>query len=123
MQRYGQLSVLQGDAMFLSSQGYGRLLMAITQELNALQVTRDQYVNALQTPYYPQTQGPAPQPAPGAPAPSSSGEDLRAWLARSSAEQDKTRRWMVGDCIYCGLPTEGSSKCPHCGRYQSPTGG
>jgi hypothetical protein len=119
MQRYGQLSVLQGDAMFLSSQGYGQLLMAITQELNAIQARRDQYVNALQTPHYPQTQAPAPQPAPNAPAQSSpGGEDLRAWLAASSAAQEKTMRQMVGACVYCGLSTEGSSKCPHCGRYQ-----
>ena len=48
MQRYGRLSALQGDAMFLNSQGFGRLLMAINQELNTILATRDQYVNAMQ---------------------------------------------------------------------------
>jgi hypothetical protein len=119
MQRYGRLSVLQGDAMYLANQGNGRLLMAVNQELNAILATRNQYVNALQAPYYPQNPAPAPQPAPSAPVPSfRSPQDLQAWLARSSAEQDKIRRRMVGDCVHCGLPTEGSSKCPHCGLYQ-----
>jgi hypothetical protein len=119
MQRYAQLSVLQGDAMFLNSQGYGRLLMAVNQELNAIQAAQRQYVSTLQEPYYPQAPAPAPQPAPNAPMPSSSGpENLQTWLARSSAEQDKIRRRMVGDCVHCGLPTEGSLRCPHCGLYQ-----
>ncbi len=119
MQRYGQLSVLQGDATFLSSQGYGRLLMAVNQELNTIMVTRDQYVNALQAPHYPQTQAWAPRPAPSAPAPSSSGPyDLATRLAMASAKDDAIRRKMVGDCVHCGQPTEGFSKCPHCGLYQ-----
>jgi hypothetical protein len=118
-QRYGQLSVLQGDAMFLNSQGFGRLLMAVTQELNAIQATRDRYVRELQAPYYPQPPQPSPQPPPSAPGPSSSSpEDLIARLDRSSAEQEKIRRKMVGDCVHCGLPTQGSARCPHCGLYQ-----
>jgi hypothetical protein len=119
MQRYGQLSVFQADAAFLSNQGYGQLLMAVNQELNAILVTRDQYVNALQAPPYAQMPAQAPQPAPNAPMPPFSGpDDVRAWLARSSAEQETARRRMVGDCIHCGLPTEGSPRCPHCGLYQ-----
>jgi hypothetical protein len=126
MQRYGHLSVLQGDAMFLNSQGYGRLLMAVNQELNTILATRDQYVNAMQSqqplpaaPPLPAAQSPpaAPQPPPAAPAPSGGG-DVREWLARSSAKQDEIRRRMVGDCIHCGKPLEGRALCPHCGRYQ-----
>jgi hypothetical protein len=118
MQRYGQLSVLQGDAMFLNSQGYGQLLTAINSELGAIQARRDQYVAALQAPYYPPPSAPAPPPVPSAPSPSPRGQDVLAWLDRSSQEQDAARRRMVGDCIYCGLPTEGFARCPHCGRYQ-----
>ena len=114
MQRYGRLSALQGDAMFLNSQGYGRLLMAVNQELNTIQATRDQYVNAMQNPQPP---APAPPPAPTAPAPSGGG-DVREWLAQSSAKQDEIRRRMVGDCIHCGKPLEGRALCPYCGRYQ-----
>lgn len=114
MQRYGRLSALQGDAMFLNSQGYGRLLMAVNQELNTILVTRDQYVTAMQNPQPPSA---APPPAPTAPAPSGGG-DVREWLARSSAKQDESRRRMVGDCIHCGKPLEGRALCPHCGRYQ-----
>jgi hypothetical protein len=115
MQRYARLSVLQGDAMFLNSQGYGRLLTAVNQELNTIQTTRDQYVNAMQNPQPP----PAP-PAPPAPPPSApfGGGDVREWLAQSSAEQDQIRRGMVGDCIHCGRPLEGRTLCPYCGRYQ-----
>jgi hypothetical protein len=113
MQRYGRLSALQGDAMFLNSQGYGRLLVAVNQELNTVLATRDQYGNAMQNPPPPA----APPPAPTAPAPSREG-DVREWLARSSAQQDETRRRMVGDCIHCGQPLEGRALCPHCGRYQ-----
>ncbi len=57
MQQYGRLSALQGDAMFLNSQGYGRLLMAVSQELNSILASRDHYVNAMQN----------PQPPPAAP--------------------------------------------------------
>jgi hypothetical protein len=113
MQRYGRLSALQGDAMFLNSQGYGRLLMAVSQELDTIRATRDQYVNEMQNPQPP----PASTPAPTAPAPSGGG-DVREWLARSSAEQDRIRRGMVGDCIHCGKPLEGRAPCPYCGRYQ-----
>ena len=109
MQRYGRLSALQGDAMFLNSQGYGQLLMAVNQELNTITATRDQYVNAMQNPQ--------PQPAAPPPAPSGGG-DVGEWLARSSAKQDEIRRRMVGDCIHCGKPLEGRALCPHCGRYQ-----
>ena len=114
MQRYGRLSALQGDAMFLSSQGYGRLLMAVNQELSTIQATRDQYVNAMQNPQPPPA---APPTAPAAAAPSGGG-DVRDWLARSSAKQDEIRRRMVGDCIHCGNPLAGRALCPHCGRYQ-----
>jgi hypothetical protein len=48
MQRYGQLSVLQGDAMFLNTQGYGRLLSLVQQQLNAILTTRNQYLASLQ---------------------------------------------------------------------------
>jgi hypothetical protein len=114
MQRYGRLSALQGDAMFLNSQGYGQLLMAVNQELNTITATRDQYVNAMQNPQPPPVAAPpvAPPPAP------SGGGDVREWLARSSAKQDEIRRRMVGDCIHCGKPLEGRALCPHGGRYQ-----
>ncbi len=112
MQRYGRLSALQGDAMFLNSQGFGRLLMAINQELNTILATRDQYVNAMQNP-----QPPPAVPSPPVPAPPEGG-DVREWLAESSAKQDETRRRMVGDCIHCGKPLEGRALCPYCGRYQ-----
>jgi hypothetical protein len=115
MQRYGRLSALQGDAMFLNSQGYGRLLMAVNQELNTVLATRDQYVNAMQNPQ-PRPAAPSPQ-VPTAPAPSGGG-DVREWLAQSSAKQDEIRRRMVGDCIHCGKPLEGRALCPYCGRYQ-----
>ena len=115
MQRYGRLSALQGDAMFLNSQGYGRLLMAVNQELNTVLATRDQYVNAMQNPQPPPA-APSP-PVPTAPAPSG-GDDVREWLAQSSAKQDEIRRQMVGDCIHCGKPLEGRALCPYCGRYQ-----
>ncbi len=115
MQRYGRLSALQGDAMFLNSQGYGRLLMAVNQELNTVLATRDQYVNAMQNPQPPPAV-PSP-PVPTAPAPSG-GDDVREWLAQSSAKQDEIRRQMVGDCIHCGKPLEGRALCPYCGRYQ-----
>ena len=115
MQRYGRLSALQGDAMFLNSQGYGRLLMAVNQELNTVLATRDQYVNAMQNPQPPPAV-PSP-PVPTAPAPSG-GDDVREWLAQSSAKQDEIRRRMVGDCIHCGKPLEGRALCPYCGRYQ-----
>ena len=115
MQQYGRLSALQGDAMFLDSQGYGRLLMAVNQELNNILATRDHYVNAMQNPQPPPA-APATAPPP-TPAPSGGGE-LREWLDRSSAEQDEIRRRMVGDCIHCGKPLEGRALCPHCGRYQ-----
>jgi hypothetical protein len=115
MQRYGRLSALQGDAMFLNSQGYGRLLMAVNQELNTVLATRDQYVNAMQNPQPPPA-APSP-PGPTAPAPSG-GDDVREGLAQSSAKQDEIRRRMVGDCIHCGKPLEGRALCPYCGRYQ-----
>jgi hypothetical protein len=115
MQRYGRLSALQGDAMFLNSQGYGRLLMAVNQELNTVLATRDQYVNAMQNPQPPPA-APSP-PVPTAPAPSG-GDDVREGLAQSSAKQDEIRRRMVGDCIHCGKPLEGRALCPYCGRYQ-----
>jgi hypothetical protein len=118
-QRYGWLSMLQGDATFLSNQGYGRLLMAVNQELNAISATRNQYVNALQVPYYPQPSASVQQSASSAPTSSPAGSnDLLARLARSSAEQEKIRRRMVRDCVHCGLPTRGNSQCPHCGRDQ-----
>jgi len=50
MQRYGQLSVLQGDAMFLDTQGYGRLLSLVRQQLNAILSARNQYLSSLQGP-------------------------------------------------------------------------
>jgi hypothetical protein len=117
MQQYGRLSALQGDAMFLNSQGYGRLLMAVSQELNSILANRDHYVNAMQNPQPPPA---APQsPAPPQPAPAPSGEgDVREWLVRSSAKQDEIRLRMVGDCIHCRKPLEGRALCPHCGRYQ-----
>jgi hypothetical protein len=115
MQRYGRLSALQGDAMFLNSQGYGRLLMAVNQELNTVLATRDQFVNAMQNPQPPPA-APSP-PVPTAPAPSG-GDDVREWLAQSSVKQDEIRRRMVGDCIHCGKPLEGRALCPYCGRYQ-----
>ena len=118
MQRYGRLSALQGDAMFLNSQGYGQLLMAVNQELNTIMATRDQYVNAMQNPQPPPA-APPPTPPPAAPPPApSGGGEVREWLARSSAKQDEIRRRMVGDCVYCGKPLEGRALCPHCGRYQ-----
>jgi hypothetical protein len=121
MQRYGQLSVLQGDAMFLDTQGHGRLLFLVNQELNAIIGIRNVYASALQG--YEEMQSPE-FPTPGAPAAALSGpEDIRAWLAKSSAHQDQIRRRMVGDCIHCGLPMEGNSICPHCGRYTDIAGG
>lgn len=134
MQRYGQLSVLQGDAMFLNSQGYGRLLFLVSQELNAITVTRNTFVNAMQGPQYPQYPGyqapaapayPAPSapayPPPSAPAPRFSGpSDLQDWLAKSSADQQRFTDILLGDCVHCHKPLEGSSKCPHCRSYQNP---
>ena len=117
MQQYGRLSALQGDAMFLNSQGYGRLLMAVNQELNNILATRDHYVNAMQNPQPPPAAG-ATAPPPAAAAAASGGAEVREWLARSSAEQDEIRRRMVGDCIHCRKPLEGRAPCPHCGRYQ-----
>ena len=72
MQRYGRLSALQGDAMFLNSQGYGQLLMAVNQELNTIMATRDQYVNAMQNPQPPPA-APPPTPPPAAPPPAPPG--------------------------------------------------
>lgn len=105
--------------MFLNGQGYGRLLMAVSQELNAILTTRNQYVTAMQAPYAPQPPVPAPQPPSSAPVPSPSGpDDVLTMLAGQSAEQDKFRRRIVGDCVYCGKPTRGNLQCPHCGRDQ-----
>ena len=123
MQRYGRLSALQGDAMFLNSQGYGRLLMAVNQELNTILVTRDQCVNAMQNPQPPPAAMQNPQPPPAAPpsppsAAPSGGGDVAEWLARSSAKQTEIMRGMVGDCIHCARPLGGRALCPHCGRYQ-----
>jgi hypothetical protein len=117
MQRYGQLSVVQGDAMFLNAQGYGRLLFLVNQELNAIIGARNLYVSDLQGSQYTQTPG---YPMPSAPAPRFSGpSDVHAWLAKSSADQQRARDIMVGDCIHCHRPLEGNSKCPYCGRYQN----
>jgi len=117
MQRYGQLSVLQGDAMFLNTQGYGRLLSLVQQELNAIVSARNLYVSGLQGTQYTPTPG---YPTPSAPAPPlSSPGDVQAWLARSSADQQRARDRLVGDCIHCHRPLEGNSKCPYCGRYQN----
>ena len=134
MQRYGQLSVLQGDAMFLNSQGYGQLLFLLNQELNAITLARNTFANAMQGSQYPQPPGyqvpaaptpPAPNPPayppPTPPAPRfSSPSDLQEWLAKSSADQQRFRDNLLGDCVYCHKPLEGSSKCPYCGRYQNP---
>ena len=134
MQRYGQLSVLQGDAMFLNSQGYGQLLFLVNQELNAITLARNTFANAMQGSQYPQYPGyqvpaapanPPPStptyPPPAPPAPRfSSPSDLQEWLAKSSADQQIFRDNLLGDCVHCHQPLEGSSKCPHCGRYQNP---
>ncbi len=120
IQRHAQLLVVQGGAMFLNSQGYGRLLFLVNQELNAIIGMQGLYASALQGSQDTQSRGCL---TPSVPASTFSGpEDLRAWLARSYAKQDEVRRTVLGDCVYCGRPTEGSSKCPHCGRYQDMSG-
>jgi hypothetical protein len=121
MHRYGQLSVLQGDAMFLNAQGYGRLLSLVQQQLNAILSARNQYVSSLQGNRYTQNPGYQTPRAPTATPsrPTDRPTDVAVWLAQSSADQQRARDRMVGDCIHCHRPLEGNSKCPYCGRYQN----
>jgi hypothetical protein len=130
--RRGRLAMFQGDAMFLNSQGFGHLLFLVNTEINAVMTAQSVFRNAMQgsppavNPGYGRPAAPAP-PVPTAPAyppptpsrPRFSGPDeLMDWLGESSAKQQRFRDILLDDCVHCHRPTEGLSKCPHCGMYQ-----
>jgi hypothetical protein len=132
-QRRARLAMLQGDAMFLSSQGFGQLLFLVNQEINAVVNAQSVFLNAMQGPQHSQNPGYQTPAAPAYPAPSppaypppstrtppfSGPDDLQDFLAESSASQQRFQDILLGNCVHCHKPREGASKCPRCGMYQN----